>query len=45
MNYNIILWRNKIWRLDGKIDIESFYNIIFCMFDKNEKYIKELFSK
>lgn len=34
----------KIWRLDGKIAIDSFYNIIFCMFDKNEKYIKELFK-
>ena len=35
----------KIWRLDGNISIESFYNIIFCIFDKNEKYIKELFNK
>ena len=35
----------KIWRLDGNIAIDSFYNIIFCMFDKNEKYIKELFNK
>lgn len=35
----------KIWRLDGNITIESFYNIIFCMFDKNEKYIRELFNK
>ena len=35
----------KIWRLDGNITIENFYNIIFCMFDKNEKYIKELFNK
>lgn len=34
----------KIWRLDGNISIESFYNIIFCMFEKNEKYIKELFE-
>lgn len=34
----------KIWRLDGVISIESFYNIIFCMFDKNEQYIKELFN-
>lgn len=35
----------KIWRLDGNITIDSFYNIIFCMFDKNEKYIRELFNK
>lgn len=35
----------KIWRLDGNIYIESFYKIIFCMFEKNEKYIKELFNE
>ena len=35
----------KIWRVDGNITIESFYNIIFCMFNKNEKYIKELFNE
>ena len=34
----------KIWRLDGFILLENFYNIIFCMYDKNEKYIKELFK-
>lgn len=34
----------KIWRLDGNIELENFYNIIFCMFDKNEYYIKELFN-
>lgn len=37
-------FHKKIWRLDGKISLESFYNIIFCMYDKNEKYIKELFK-
>lgn len=35
----------KIWRLDGSIELKSFYNIIFCMFDQNEKYIKELFEE
>ncbi len=34
----------KIWRLDGNISLESFYNIIFCLYDKNERYIKELFK-
>lgn len=34
----------KVWRLDGNIELKSFYNIIFCMFDRNEKYIKELFK-
>lgn len=45
--YNIEKSNNhkKIWRLDGKITIEKFYSIILCMFDKNEKYIKELFMK
>lgn len=34
----------KIWRLDGKIALEDFYKIIFCVYDKNEKYVKELFE-
>ena len=35
----------KIWRLDGKIDIEDFYEIIFKMYQSNMQYIQEFFKK
>lgn len=35
----------KIWMLNGKIDIDTFYNILFSMYNSNQEYIKELFKR
>lgn len=46
-NPNRILKANehkKIWRVDGNVNIKMFYKIIFSLYSKNKKYIKELFK-
>ncbi len=34
----------KIWCIDGNLNIKEFYQVLFFMYYKNRKYIKELFK-